>query len=52
MISPEPRQTWSRTKAHGVSVTLYLDKVIFSMEGFREELEAENEGVKIPSIVR
>ena len=44
----EARTAWWWVKVHGIPVARYLGRG----DSLREELEAENEGVKIPSAVR
>ena len=50
----EARQTWRWAKVHGIPVARYLGKGTNGTNGttLREELKADNQGVRIPSVVR
>ena len=48
----ETRTAWWWVKAHAIPVARYLGKGSRGTDSLREELEVENEGVKIPSTIR
>lgn len=48
----EARTAWWWVKVHGIPVARYVGKGSHGTDSLREELEAENGGVKIPSTVR
>lgn len=47
----EARMSWWWTKIHAIPVARYLGKGTNGTEALREEIEAENDGIKIPSRV-
>ena len=48
----QARTAWWWLKVHAIPVARYLGKGSCGTDALREELEVENEGVKIPSTVR
>ena len=48
----EAKKSWWWIKAHAIPVARYLGRGTNGTETLREELEAENEGIRIPSSVR
>ena len=48
----EARQTWRWAKVHGIPIAHYLGKGTNGATMLREELEAGNEGIRIPSAIR
>ena len=48
----EARTAWWWVKVHGIPVARYVGRGSHGTDLLREELEAENEGVKIPSTIR
>lgn len=52
IVDLAPHQTWKRTKVYGIPITHYMGKGTRGLKGLREELEAENEGIRIPSDIR
>ena len=48
----EARESWWWAKAHAIPVARYLGRGSNGTETLRRELEAENEGVRIPSTIR
>lgn len=52
MSSLEARRNWGWVKAYGVPIARYLGRGAHGTETLREELEAENEGLKVPSRTR
>ena len=52
VIDLETAPTWKRVRIHGVPVSPYVGRGSLGMEKLREELEAENDWVKITAVVR
>ena len=48
----EARTTWWWIKMHGIPIARYVGRGSYGTDSLREELEAENGGVRIPSTVR
>ena len=47
-----PFEKWGWVKIHGASLLSYMEMGSGGLQKFREELEAENEGVRLPSEAR
>ena len=52
IVSVEVNEIWKRLKIHGIPLARYVGKGTHGTEKLREEIEAENEGVTIPIVVR
>ena len=52
MVEFEVNEVWERVKIHGIPLTRYVGKGTHGTERLREVIEAENEGMNIPLVVR
>jgi DNA-binding PadR family transcriptional regulator len=52
IIDVERNESWERRKIHTIPQVRYIGKGTEELQKMREEIEAENEGVAIPSQVR
>ena len=52
IVGVELNEIWKRVKIHGIPLARYVGKGTHGTEKLREEIEAENEGVTIPLVVR
>jgi hypothetical protein len=52
VVDVEENETWERLKIHAVPLMRYMGKGTEGLQKMREEFEAENEGIAIPTQVR
>jgi hypothetical protein len=52
VIDVEENESWERLKIHAVPLVRYMGKGTEGLQKMREEFEAENEGIAIPTQVR
>jgi len=52
VVDVEENESWERLKIHTVSLVRYMGKGMEGLQKMREEFEAENEGIVIPTQVR
>ena len=52
VVGLEAKKSWWWIKAHAIPMARYLGRGTNGTETLREELEAENEGIQVPSSVR
>jgi hypothetical protein len=52
VIDVEENESWERLKIHAVPLVRYMGKGTEGLQKMREEFEAENEGIKVPTQVR
>jgi len=52
VVDVEENETWERLKIHAVPLVRYMGKGTEGLQKMREEFEAENEGIAIPTQVR
>jgi len=52
VMDVEGNETWERLKIHAVPVVRYMGKGTEGLQKMRQEFEAENEGIAIPTQVR
>jgi len=52
VVDVEENETWERIKIHAVPIVRYMGKGTEGLQRMREELEAENKGIAIPTQVR
>jgi hypothetical protein len=52
VVDVEENETWQRLKIHAVPLVRYMGKGTEGQQKMREEFEAENEGIAIPTDVR
>ena len=52
VLDVEEHGTWERLKIHAVPLVRYMGKGTEGVQKMREEFEAENEGIKVPTQVR
>jgi len=52
VVEVEENKTWERLKIHAVPLVQYMGKGAEGLQKMREEFEAENEGIAIPTQVR
>jgi len=52
VVDVEENNTWERLKIHAVPLVRYMGKGTDGLQKMREEFEAENEGIKVPTQVR
>jgi hypothetical protein len=52
VVDVEENETWGRLKIHAVPLVRYMGKGTEGLQKMREEFEAENEGIVIPTQVR
>jgi hypothetical protein len=51
VVDVEGNETWERLKIHAVPLVRYMGKGAEGLQKMREEFEAENEGIAIPTQV-
>jgi len=52
VVDVEENETWERLKIHALPLVRYMGKGTEGLQRMREEFEAENEGIAIPTQVR
>jgi hypothetical protein len=52
VMDVEENETWERLKIHAVPLVRYMGNGTEGLQKMREEFEAENEGIKVPTQVR
>jgi hypothetical protein len=52
VVDVEENETWERLKIHAIPLVRYMGKGTEGLQKMREEFEAENEGIAIPTQVR